>query len=144
MSLSNPNNPLARLQETNNDPISNPFDVKIRRPAFKGLLMIVGMRFCFEMYRLLAFWPSNRKEKKEKKDEKKRSNNSKTTTKSQTQEETNSIHSQQSGFETNDFHQMIGSIDGLDRISSNMSKGKCVRIIRYFLPLHFSLSLCLS
>ena len=36
MSLSNPNNPLARLQETANDPTSNPFDVKIRKPAFKG------------------------------------------------------------------------------------------------------------
>ena len=38
MSLSNPNNPLARLQETNNEQASNPFDVKIRRPAFKGTL----------------------------------------------------------------------------------------------------------
>jgi len=36
MSLSNPNNPLARLQETGNEPTSNPFDVKIKRPAFKG------------------------------------------------------------------------------------------------------------
>jgi hypothetical protein len=36
MSLSNPNNPLARLQETGNEQTSNPFDVKIRRPAFKG------------------------------------------------------------------------------------------------------------
>jgi hypothetical protein len=38
MSLSNPNNPLARLQETGGDQTSNPFDVKIRRPAFKGML----------------------------------------------------------------------------------------------------------
>jgi hypothetical protein len=38
MSLSNPNNPLARLQETNNEQTSNPFDVKIKRPAFKGTL----------------------------------------------------------------------------------------------------------
>jgi len=36
MSLSNPNNPLARLQETN-EQTSNPFDVRIRRPAFKGM-----------------------------------------------------------------------------------------------------------
>ncbi len=40
MSLSNPNNPLARLQETGNEQASNPFDVKIRRPAFKGTLHI--------------------------------------------------------------------------------------------------------
>jgi hypothetical protein len=38
MSLSNPNNPLARLQETGNEQTTNPFDVKIRRPAFKGTL----------------------------------------------------------------------------------------------------------
>jgi hypothetical protein len=38
MSLSNPNNPLARLQETSSEQTSNPFDVKIRRPAFKGTL----------------------------------------------------------------------------------------------------------
>jgi hypothetical protein len=38
MSLSNPNNPLARLQESTNEQTSNPFDVKIRRPAFKGTL----------------------------------------------------------------------------------------------------------
>lgn len=37
MSLSNPNNPLARLQESSNEQTSNPFDVKIRRPAFKGM-----------------------------------------------------------------------------------------------------------
>ncbi len=40
MSLSNPNNPLARLQETGNEQTSNPFDVKIRRPAFKGTLQL--------------------------------------------------------------------------------------------------------
>ena len=38
MSLSNPNNPLSRLQVASSEPASNPFDVKIRRPAFKGRL----------------------------------------------------------------------------------------------------------
>ena len=36
LSLSNPNNPLARLQENVTDQTSNPFDVRIRRPNFKG------------------------------------------------------------------------------------------------------------
>jgi hypothetical protein len=41
MSLSNPNNPLSRLQEKSSEQASNPFDVKIRRPAFKGTLKIL-------------------------------------------------------------------------------------------------------
>ncbi|CAF1417816.1 unnamed protein product [Rotaria sordida] len=118
MSLSNPNNPLARLQETNTEQASNPFDVKIRRPAFK-----------------VGFWPSNRKDKKEKKADKKTSNNSKTTKTAQLQQqhqqqnqqhdETGSVNSQNSAFETNDINKMMGSIDGLDQISSNRTKNKC-------------------
>lgn len=77
----------------------------------------------------VGFWPSNRKDKKDKKDDKKRSTNSKPTAKSQAQDETNSINSHHSGFETNDYPPMMGSIDGLDRISSTMTKGKCVRIV---------------
>ncbi|CAF0827499.1 unnamed protein product [Rotaria sp. Silwood1] len=110
MSLSNPNNPLARLQETSNEQTSNPFDVKIRRPAFKG------------------FWPSNRKEKKEKKADKKTSNNSKLTKTAQLQQqhdETGSVNSQNSAFETNDINKMMGSMDGLDQISSTRTKSKC-------------------
>ena|SRR5579871_6478802 len=38
MSLSNPNNPLARLQETGNEQAANPFDLKIKRPVLKGTL----------------------------------------------------------------------------------------------------------
>ncbi|UJR10471.1 hypothetical protein I4U23_014675 [Adineta vaga] len=106
MSLSNPNNPLARLQENSNEPSSNPFDVKIRRPAFKG------------------FWPSNRKDKK---GDKKKSNNSKSNKTEQVQppqvpDETSSISS---ANDTNGFHKMIGSMDGLNEIPSNIQKTKC-------------------
>ncbi|CAF3385996.1 unnamed protein product [Rotaria socialis] len=110
MSLSNPNNPLARLQENTNEQASNPFDVKIRRPAFKG------------------FWPSNRKERKEKKTDKKSSNNSKPSKIAQVQhqhDETSSVNSQNSAFETNDFNKMMGSMDGLDQISLNRTINKC-------------------
>ncbi|CAM4756578.1 unnamed protein product [Rotaria magnacalcarata] len=111
MSLSNPNNPLARLQENTNEQASNPFDVKIRRPAFK-----------------VGFWPSNRKERKEKKTDKKASNNSKSSKIAQVQQqhdETSSVNSQNSAFETNDFNKMMGSMDGLDQISLNRTINKC-------------------
>ncbi|CAF5006632.1 unnamed protein product, partial [Rotaria socialis] len=111
MSLSNPNNPLARLQENTNEQASNPFDVKIRRPAFK-----------------VGFWPSNRKERKEKKTDKKSANNSKPSKIAQVQhqhDETSSVNSQNSAFETNDFNKMMGSMDGLDQISLNRTINKC-------------------
>lgn len=50
MSLSNPNNPLARLQETGVEQASNPFDVKIRRPAFKGMLQLGKERMIALIY----------------------------------------------------------------------------------------------
>lgn len=126
MSLSNPNNPLARLQETN-EQTSNPFDVKIRRPGFKGSEEPVNnKKLHVNLSELVGFWQSNRKDKKEKKEEKKRSTNSKTTPKSQTKDETISINSQHSGFESNDFNRMMGSMEGLDRISSDVTKKKCV------------------
>ncbi|CAF2779910.1 unnamed protein product [Rotaria sp. Silwood2] len=110
MSLSNPNNPLARLQETSNEQASNPFDVKIRRPAFK-----------------VGFWPSNRKDKKDKKADKKTSNNTKSTKTVQLQQhdENGSVNSQHSVVETNDINKMMGSMDGLDQISSSRTKSKC-------------------
>lgn len=114
MSLSDPNNPLARLQGASTDQTSNPFDLKIRRPVLKGL------------------WPSNRKEKKEKKNEKKTSTNSKTlkpTTNPQAM--ATSIIDEQNFpssnlDETNEFHRMMGSIDGINQIP-NLTKSKCVR-----------------
>ncbi len=81
---------------------------------------------------LIGFWPSNRKDKKEKKDEKKRSNNSKaskTTQIQQQHDETGSVHSQNSAFETNDFNKVMGSMDGLNQIPSNITKSKCVIIL---------------
>ncbi len=86
------------------------------------------MHFKIIVY-LIGFWPSNRKEKKEKKDEKKRSNNSKPNPKAQLpqqHDETASVNSHNSASETNDFNKMMGSMEGLDRISSSISKGKCV------------------
>jgi FtsZ-interacting cell division protein ZipA len=82
---------------------------------------------------LIGFWPSNRKDKKEKKDEKKRSNNSKASKTTQIQQqqhdETGSVHSQNSAFETNDFNKVMGSMDGLNQIPSNITKSKCVIIL---------------
>lgn len=51
MSLSNPNNPLSRLQENANESSSNPFNVKIPRPAFKGMLTDNGI---FRMIKLIS------------------------------------------------------------------------------------------
>jgi hypothetical protein len=78
---------------------------------------------------LIGFWPSNRKDKN-KKDDKKRSNNSKPSknTQAQQQDETSSVHSQNSAFENNDFNKMMGSMDGLNQIPSTITKGKCVMI----------------
>ncbi|CAF3508837.1 unnamed protein product [Adineta steineri] len=109
MSLSNPNNPLTRLHEPSNEQTSNPFDVKIRRPAFKG------------------FWPSNRKDKKDKKSEKKTSTNSKSTKNDQTprsqpHDDNTSINS---ANETNDFNKMMGSMDNINEIPTNIAKNKC-------------------
>jgi hypothetical protein len=82
---------------------------------------------------LIGFWPSNRKDKKEKKDEKKRSNNSKQSKIAQIQQqqhdETSSNNSQNSAFETNDFNKMMGSMDGINQIPSNITKSKCVIIL---------------
>ena len=85
---------------------------------------------------LIGFWPSNRKDKKEKKSEKKTSNNSKlskiTQIQQQQPDETGSVHSQNSGFETNDFNKMMGSMDGINQITSNITKSKCVIIFQSF------------
>ena len=108
MSLSDPNNPLARLQGASADPTSNPFDLKIRRPVLKGL------------------WPSNRKEKKEKKNEKKTSTNPKLTKPTANpQQPTNIIDEQNLPEETNEFHRMMGSIEGINQLP-NLTKSKCV------------------
>jgi len=86
---------------------------------------------------LIGFWPSNRKDKKEKKGEKKTSNNSKLNKNAQIQQpdETGSVHSQNSAFEANDFNKMMGSMDGLNQIPTNLTKSKCV--IRKIRKLHF-------
>ena len=69
MSLSNPNNPLSRLQGTAADQTSNPFDVKIRRPGLKGNRVncqsIELKRFDFEKH--FGQPDERRKEKKTKK-----------------------------------------------------------------------------
>ncbi len=92
---------------------------------------------------LVGFWPSNRKDKKDKKDEKKRSNNSKPSKIAQIQQqqqhdETSSVNSQNSAYETNDFNKMMGSMDGLNQIPTNITKSKCV--IRKIGKLLFCLS----
>lgn len=113
MSLSDPNNPLARLQGASTDQTSNPFDLKIRRPVLKGL------------------WPSNRKEKKEKKNEKKTSTTSKTLKPIANQQVMATSIIDEQNFpssnldETNEFHRMMGSIDGINQIP-NLTKSKCV------------------
>jgi hypothetical protein len=89
------------------------------------------------MLYLVGFWPSNRKDKKEKKGEKKTSNNSKLTKVAQVQQqdETSSVNSQNSGFESNDFNKMVGSMEGLNQIPSNITKSKCVNIY-FFCKIH--------
>lgn len=118
MSLSDPNNPLARLQQGPNiDQTSNPFDLRIRRPV------------------LTKLWPSNRKDKKEKKNEKKTSTSSKNSKITTTNPPTTaaSIIDEQNYpsnlDETNDFHRMMGSIEGLNQIP-NLTKSKCVRTMQ--------------
>ena len=91
---------------------------------------------------IAGFWPSNRKEKKEKKNEKKTSTNPKTskpiTTQQQQQQPQQQQHQQQQQQQTtsvlddnnlpdenNDFHRMMGSMDGLNQIS-HLAKSKCV------------------
>lgn len=112
MSLSNPNNPLSRLQGAN-DQSSNPFEVIIRRPAFKN------------------FWPTNRREPKKKKDEKKASKGSKQNSSQQKQQ---TISEDAQGYslndETHDFNRNIGSIDGLHQLP-NLNKNKCVRFSEF-------------
>lgn len=124
MSLSDPNNPLARLQGASTDQTSNPFDLKIRRPVLKGL------------------WPSNRKEKKEKKNEKKISTNSKTLKPTTNQQAMATSIIDEQNFpssnldETNEFHRMMGSIDGINQIP-NLTKSKCVRDEVFLLQISF-------
>lgn len=78
-----------------------------------------------------GFWPSNRKEKKEKKNDKKTSKNPKgTKAVANPQQPLSSILDDQNlptnpSDETNEFHRMMGSIDGLNQIS-NITKSKCV------------------
>ena len=152
MSLSNPNNPLARLQESTPDQTSNPFDVKIRRPAFKGNGSLFG--WGGEAWeRSVGFWPSNRKEKKDKKNDKKPSTNSKVTkltpAQQQQQQQQHQLYSNQEDNnlsstidETNDFQRMMGSTDGLNQIVSNITKSKCVRstLLSFFFLLFYSFS----
>lgn len=103
--------------------------------------MMNGRNVHVNLAEIVGFWQSNRKDKKEKKEQKKTSTNSKTTPKSQTKDETISINSQHSGFESNDFNRMMGSMEGLDRISSDVTKKKCVMIFTLEYSLRSSLSL---
>lgn len=107
MSLSDPNNPLARLQGAPADQTSNPFDLKIRRPVLKGL------------------WPSNRKEKKEKKGNEKKTSTNPKAAKPTPQQPTNIIDEQNLPDETHEFHRMMGSIEGINQLP-NLTKSKCV------------------
>ena len=93
-----------------------------------------------------------RKEKKDKKPDKKTSNNTKSSKTIQIQQqqqqhdETISVNSQNSALETHDFNKTMGSMDGLDQISTNRTKSKCVKIEKNIFLFHqvFFFSSCFS
>ncbi|CAM4740239.1 unnamed protein product [Rotaria magnacalcarata] len=105
-------NSMIRSQDSNSssDQVANPFDVKIRKPKFKG------------------FFGTNRRDKNAKKDEKKTSSNTKPGTTSQIQQscgESNGVNLSTCTDETNDLNTKYDNDDGSIRTSHHTDKNKC-------------------
>ncbi|CAF3423180.1 unnamed protein product [Rotaria socialis] len=106
-------NQMLRSQDSSNsssDQVANPFDVKIRKPKFKG------------------FFGTNRRDKNAKKDEKKPSSNTKPGTKSQAQQsgnDSNGVNLPTFNDETNDLNTKYDNDDGSIPTSHRTDKNKC-------------------